>query len=292
MKPKYEKLRDFLVCGVDVQILTFDQLEIITEAPISPDYLNRKTFKWANSRFLMAANDAGFGIEDVDYNRRYLVFRRTASSLAVAVPAPAPIVPALAGHVHPLSHRPIAEELINNHGLLLNPENGLVDITRANADIIEPLIPHRLRSSITGRILAKSYPPRAKTLFLGIKARSGGVFPFRSRPDVLAVVRQIDKDNGTNDAKYHDSQAINLITDFIVNRLNRFENRINGTGRLAPELVDEIRQLIDGAGFIDHKGNPYRPRSLPSKVCKYFSEYEYPHANAFYIDDAVVRECL
>ena len=299
MKPKYENLKDFLMLGVDEQVLTFSQLETITGAPISPDYLNRKTFKWTSSRFYMAARDAGFEIEDVDYTRHYLIFKRSVPTLTVAAPTPMATAPVMAapaaippGVMHQLSLRPIAEELRLYHGVTLNPTHGLVDITRSNADIIEPLIPHRLRSTVTGDLLSKSYHPNAKNLFDRIKAHNGGAFPFRSRDDVLAVVEQINIDNGTNDAKYHDSQAINLITDFIVDAHNGFEHRIDGRPGLAPALVDEIRALINAAGFIDRKGKPYCPRSLPSKVCKYFSEYEYPTADAFYIDDAVVRECL
>lgn len=298
MKANYGNLRDFLRCGVDTQALTFEQLERITEAPISPDYVNRKTFKWSTSRFFIAARAAGFELDVVDYANRYIVFKRTVPALAVLTPAPAvvapaPVVPAPAGVIHPLSLRPIANELRLYHGLTLNLRTGLVDLTCANSAIIEPIIPMGLRSTATRRILAKRYPPNALNLFNRIKARNGGSFPYRTPDDVREVVRQIDKDNGTNDEKYHDSQAIDLITSFIVDSANDFEHRIDGRPGLAQALVDEIRGLIDAAGFIDHRGKDYRPRSLPSKVCKYFSEYEYGSIpNAFYIDDAVVRECL
>ena len=293
MKANYEKLKEFLESGVDVQALTFNQLEKITEAPISQDYLNRKTFKWSNSRFFIAARDAGFILDVVDYIQQYIIFRRTTPVLsALTVPVVAPVAAPTAGIVHPLSTRPIAAELRVYRGVTLNPTNGLVDITKANANIVEPLIPAGLRQTGTGRLLAKRYPPRAETLFIRIKDRSGGTFPFRVRNDVRDVVTQIDKDNGTNDAKYHDSQAIDLITNFIIDPTNDFERKMSSAAT-APALVDEIRDLIDRAGFIDRRGKPYRPRSLPSKVCKYFSEYEYGKPrDAFYIDDAVVRECI
>ena len=300
MKANYDNLRDFLRCGVDTQALTFEQLEIITEAPISPDYINRKTFKWSTSRFFIAARAAGFEIDIVDYVNHFIVFKRTVPALAVPAPAPAPaviapapVVPAPAGVIHPLSLRPIANELRLYRGLTLNPRTGLVDLTCANSAIIEPIIPMGLRSTVTRRLLAKRYPPHALNLFNAIKARNGGSFPYRSFDDVHEVVRQIDKDNGTNDEKYHDSQATDLITSFIVDSANDFEHRIDGRPGFAQALVDEIRGLIDAAGFIDHRGKDYRPRSLPSKVCKYFSEFEYGREpDAFYIDDSYVRECI
>ena len=183
MKAKYEKLKNFLESGVDVQALTFNQLEIITEAPISPDYLNRKTFKWSNSSFFVAARDAGFVLDVVNYDDQYIVFKRTTPILSALITAVAPSstasicasTPALTAPtavVHNLSNRPIATELYMHRGVTLNPTNGLIDITKANANIIEPLIPAGLRETGTRRLLAKRYPPRAENLFAQIKANN------------------------------------------------------------------------------------------------------------------------
>lgn len=185
----------------------------------------------------------------------------------------------------------VAAELALSKGLVIDAVSNLVEISTRNSSIVETQIPLGLRQIGTGRLLAKKYLPNARVLYSSIKAAHGGSFPFTSRAAVREVVAKIDKDNGTLDAKNHSSQAIDFITDYIINPRNDFWRKLNVDNATATRLVDDIRTKINLCGFTDARGRKYEPRSLPSKVCKYFGEFEYG-SNYFYIDDSVVRKCI
>lgn len=185
----------------------------------------------------------------------------------------------------------VAAEMVLSKGLSIDSTTDLVEISTSNSAIVEAQIPLGLRQTGTGTLLAKRYLPNARDLYNSIKTANGGLFPFTSREAVRQVVAKIDKDNGTLDAKNHNSQAIDFITDYIIDTRNDFWRKLNVNDATAMSLVDDIRAKINRRGFTDVKGRSYKPRSLPSKVCKYFGEFEYG-SNHFYIDDSVVRKCI
>lgn len=187
----------------------------------------------------------------------------------------------------PFTSRLSLLELANYHGLTLY-HSGLAELTKANSDLVEELIPIGLRQHGTGRILANPYPPLALAVFNAKKEANGGMFDFSSYDDVLAVIKQIDTDNSTGDFRFHHGVACEFITNYILDENNGFINKIahNATIAEAVDLVDDIRNKMTNAGL-------YNARSLVSKVCKYFSEFNSSfEADLFYIDDKFVRESI
>lgn len=187
----------------------------------------------------------------------------------------------------PFTSRLTLIELSTYHGLTLYP-CGLAELTSSNSGIVEGLIPTGLRQHSTGRPLANPYPPLAAKVFADRKAANGGVFNFSSYADVYAVVCQIEKDNSTGDFRYHHGVACDFIANYILaNRASFLANIAPGTTPTnATALVDDIRSQLKAAGL-------YEARSLASKVCKYFSEYNSSKvADVFYIDDSFVRESV
>ncbi len=206
--------------------------------------------------------------------------------------APAPIraarsVRPRARVVVPFLSRLTLVELSTYHGLTLYP-GGLAELSVSNSDLVESLIPVGLRQHGTGRPLANPYPPLALREFNARKAANRGVFDFSSYRDVYAVVRQIETDNSTGDLRYHRGVACDFIANYIIDPRNDFVRRIApGTTPVdAVALVDDIRAQLVRAGL-------YNARSLASKVCKYFSEFNSSGAaDVFYIDDSFVRESV
>lgn len=187
----------------------------------------------------------------------------------------------------PFRSRLVLLELSRHHGLTLDP-SGLAELTGVNSGIVETLIPVGLRQHGTGRLLAKIYIQTAEVKFLSLKRANRGVFNFSSYADVYDVVCAIDKDNSTQDLRFHRGVACDFITRYINNPANDFVNKIDSasTPIIAKALVDDIRTKMVRAGLYD-------ARSLASKVCKYMSEYNSGgRADVFYIDDQFVREAI
>ncbi len=77
MKPNYEKLKEFLENGADIQPFSFKQIEMIIGSEIPPVYTTRKTLNQKSSKIRMAAEEAGFYLSDVDYTRHLIKFERS-----------------------------------------------------------------------------------------------------------------------------------------------------------------------------------------------------------------------
>ena len=108
--------------------------------------------------------------------------------------------------------------------------------------------------------------------------------PTTYKKALVDLIRMIDLENHT---KVWDSKKdqIFLMVDFILDPKNSFWDRLEkGDKDLVDDLKDSAIKKKNSAG---NEG----PRSLASKVCKYFSEYFYDKDN-YYINDAVVRHVV
>ena len=76
MKPNYEKLKEFLENGADIQPLSFKQIEMIIGSELPPVYTTRKTLNQKSSRIRMAAEEAGFYLSEIDYTHSWINFER------------------------------------------------------------------------------------------------------------------------------------------------------------------------------------------------------------------------
>ena len=163
--------------------------------------------------------------------------------------------------------------------LTIDPTSGLVELTSANASIVSHYIP----LGIPG--LAKKYIAHAHHAYSRLAGGNPASFNFRNYNDVKAVIAQIDKDNGTLDNKNHNGSAIEAFTQFIIDPINDFERRLDGSTLVIKQLVDDL------LGYYLAMPSSYCAKSLASKVCKYFHEYRYGH-DKFFINDSVVRKML
>ncbi len=183
----------------------------------------------------------------------------------------------------------IYNELTKNQGLTSYNTTNIAELNKANFDIVYNAMQSPLKSFINGKnkIISKSYKNNAKTAlsqYNGI-INQKGKFDFTNLGDVKKIVECIDNDNKTFDKRYHGGIGINLISNYIVKNANTFGQIITGNTSTqdAYQFVDDLRALF--------KGKNYQPRSLPSKVCKYFAEFN-NQVNIFYVDDRVVRNVL
>ena len=183
----------------------------------------------------------------------------------------------------------IYNELTKNQGLTSYNTTNIAELNKANFDIVDNAMQRPLKSYDNGKvkIISKSYKNNAKTAlsqYNGI-INQKGKFDFTNLGDVKKIVECIDNDNKTFDKRYHGGIGINLISNYIVKNANTFEQIITGKTsiQVAYQFVDDLRALF--------KGKNYQPRSLPSKVCKYFAEFN-NQVNIFYVDDRVVRNVL
>lgn len=113
---------------------------------------------------------------------------------------------------------------------------------------------------------------------------NNGNFPKTGRDaktPITDVIRMIDLENSTNIWRYKDKrpQLLNMV-DFIIEDKNCFWERLE-KGDIT--LVDELRK--------SSKAETEGPKSLASKICKYFSEMFFNKDN-YYINDYVVRHVL
>ena len=183
----------------------------------------------------------------------------------------------------------IYNELTKNQGLTSYNTTNIAELNKTNFDIVDNAMQSPLKSFINGKvkIISKSYKNNAKTAlsqYNGI-INQKGKFDFTNIYDVKKIVECIDNDNKTFDKRYHGGIGIDLISNYIVKNANTFKQIITGKTsiQVAYQFVDALRGLF--------KGKNYQPRSLPSKVCKYFAEFN-NQVNIFYVDDRVVRNVL
>ena len=183
----------------------------------------------------------------------------------------------------------IYNELTKNHGLTSYNTTNIAELNKANFDIVYNAMQSPLKSSDNGKvkIISKSYKNNAKTALSQYNdiINQKGKFDFTNIGDVKKIVECIDNDNKTFDKRYHGGIGIDLISNYIVNNAYTFEQIITGNTSIqdAYQFVDALRGLF--------KGKNYQPRSLPSKVCKYFAQFN-NQVNIFYVDDRVVRNVL
>ena len=79
MKVNYEKLKEFLENGAGYLPLSFKQVEMIIGEEIPSVYINKKSINWRSSRIRMAAEKAGFYLQEVDYDNRWILFAQPES---------------------------------------------------------------------------------------------------------------------------------------------------------------------------------------------------------------------
>lgn len=188
----------------------------------------------------------------------------------------------------------IYNELTKNHALTSYKNTNIAELNKINFNIVVNAMQSPLKSIINGKnkIISKSYKNNAKTAESKYNAiiNQKGKFDFTNLNDVKEIVECIDNDNKTFDKQYHGGIGINLISKHIVNNANIFEQIINKNlpTKDAYKFVDKLRDLFKN---VTYKGKKYRPRSLPSKVCKYFAEFNKQY-DIFYVDDRVVRSVL
>ena len=181
----------------------------------------------------------------------------------------------------------IYNELTKNHRLTSYNTTNIAELNKANFDIVDKVMQSTLKSFIDGenKIISKSYKNNVKTALSQYNniINQKGKFDFTNIADVKKIVECIDNDNKTFDKKYHGGIGIDLISNYIVNNANTFKQIITGNTSIqdAYQFVDDLRELFKGG-----KGKNYQPRSLPSKVCKYFAEFN-NQVNIFYVDDRV-----
>lgn len=150
----------------------------------------------------------------------------------------------------------------------------VVKLTKQNSDIINQSI--RKNESYNADFTKKIYNY--------YKMKNGGRFPrvgYGAKKAVTDLVRMIDLENSTNIWRYKNKRPLlkNMV-NFIITEKNNFWSRLK-KGKV--ELVDDLRKS-SGA---ETNG----PKSLASKICKYFSEI-FKFGDNYYINDYVVRHVL
>ena len=279
--------------GRPVIVKTFAELVRITGRTIGVSYRNPNILKnYPSSRYLQAAQSAGYYISDVDYTPDHETMTFTHGS------RPTPARPTGSGTTHKKGRRPTYIRAGYRKGPGLKYRSGdpipsgghsaivdllgvtlgrgdLVELSGSNSDIVEAGIPAGL-VDIHGYAFAKGYLPLAKTLYLSKCASGPMSFPFHDPVAVKEVLEQIDKDNGTMDTK-HSPRAVDSFRDFICDPANNFVARLNDPDSFK-DLVEDLRS--------SHHG--YNAKSLASKVCKYLHEYYWDH-DFYFINDNVVR---
>jgi len=183
-------------------------------------------------------------------------------------------IPAYTKEKQKLNKNEELQRLITNNKL--SEDNGLVELTKHNAIIIENLIKND-----------PSYIDYGFITFDYINLKNE---PF-NKDNYMKVLRAIDFVNSTNVWRY-DSKSnhkrMHDIVAFISDPANDFEGKI-AKGDI--RLVEKIRQVSGGS--IDKNDGLH---SFSSKICKYFDEYrnatEQHYENQYYVDDFYVRRML
>lgn len=157
------------------------------------------------------------------------------------------------------------DSLVNNHGIDMDRGNNLVKLTKSNSAIIEGLIGHDY-----------GYIPFAKMIYKQLCQSHNGVFP-NDEYAWTALVRIIDLDNSTQVWRFHRQEFPKIIA-YILEPSHNFISRLQ-RGDIA--LVDELKECIQLTDI----------KSLPSKICKYTSEYM-GFGDKYFINDYYIRSML
>ena len=141
--------------------------------------------------------------------------------------------------------------------------NGLLALTKENADIIEIIIASDIRYR---RKKTKKSFTIAFTNLKSIK-----------RTTLEDIIKTIAASNSTRTSL----QDIKLFCDYILDSKNCFWNKLS-EGDIS--LPDDITNYVVRSGGKKHK-------SLASKICKYLSLWRYGKDN-YFINDSIVRQVL
>ena len=176
----------------------------------------------------------------------------------------------------------------------INPEY-LVLLNDNNSDIIEEKI-----SNDNGYI---QFTKMVVEYYKLNNHRNPNVFPREDRTAVFAVVRMIDVENSTNVWRFN-RDALTKMVDKIMELGGSFwESLISGNDEESEETNSTRKQLVDmlaESGRIedaqsdeDSNKGP-QPRSLASKICKYFAQYICgdEEQKLYFINDSFVRQTL
>lgn len=159
--------------------------------------------------------------------------------------------------------------IVNINGLSI-ANNFVVELTKSNADIID----EHLKSNNSYNQLF------TKKIFEYHKLVKGNKDIKYDREALLDLIIMIDYENSTNIWRYKGKRRyVEKMLDFILDRSKCFWDKLE---KGSEDLVDELNPEI-----IETKG----PKSLASKICKYFSELFFEKDN-YYINDTVVRHVL
>lgn len=167
---------------------------------------------------------------------------------------------------------PVFEEIKNNKALEISKTN-IVLLTKNNAKYIENEIKNDF-----------NYIPFAKIIFEYYKGLYG-IEGIKENKDncLIAIIREIDRDNSTNVWRYGNAQSIKDVVAYITDPKNNFFKWLKQSDYALP---DDIQK--------DNKGI----YSLSSKICKYLHEYMYNknttgyNSTGYYINDKYIRHAL
>ncbi len=159
----------------------------------------------------------------------------------------------------------VLNSLVTRNNIEMDRTNNLVKLTKSNSRIIEDLIRNDY-----------GYIPFANMIYKQLCSENSGSFPNTTYA-WSALVRIIDLDNSTQVWRFH-RPDFHKIIDYIVDPSNNFIDRLS---RGDVSLVDEIKNSMQ----------PVDIKSLPSKICKYTSEYM-NFGDNYFINDYYVRSML
>ncbi len=166
-------------------------------------------------------------------------------------------------------------------------ENYVVCPNKRNAEIIEKKIEddESYNAHFTEKMLE----------YYNLKLKESGGCPRtgeEAKGPIQDIIRMIDLENSTNQWRYKEKRRyLKKMVKYIVTSKYKFWNRLKDGDK---KLPDDLRAYAFGKQSEDTsegKDGQGGPRSLASKVCRYFSEYFLKKDN-YYINDSVVRHVL
>lgn len=157
-------------------------------------------------------------------------------------------------------------------GLKMN--NRVIELNDQNSKIVESHI--NANPNYSGNYCKKIYEYHC--------LKNNGDFPKYNKDAVTDLVRMIDFENSTNVWKFHKNHVEEMVK-YIIDPKNDFWKRLD-KGDLDKSDIDLVDDLKEASGATTEG-----PKSLASKICKYFSEIFYGK-DGYYINDQVIRHVL
>ncbi len=161
-------------------------------------------------------------------------------------------------------------------GLDTEVDNGniVVKLTKKNAKLVKNVIKQDESYNVNF----------GQLIYLYYKFSNAGSFDKSDEKALQNLIRMIDLDNNTQVWRYlNKRQYIKNMVEYIVNPTNDFWTKLEQGN---PALVDALVTQPKSTSTLTTG-----PKSLASKVCKFFSEYFYDK-DYYYINDSVVRAVL